>query len=361
VVAAFLQATYLLGAWGLLVAADVPAVPRRLTMLGACLMPTAVVNTFYTWPKMLPVGCLLLVCALLFCRKPADRREEGLCGVLLGGLTALAILSHGASAFMIIGLAIGAAMVSAWPSLKTTLYGAGTLAGMYMPWMLYQKFVDPPGNRLLKLQLAGVADVDARPILTTLADSYGALTWHDYIGGKLANLTTLIGSWPRHLADLAAIVVRQDASRAASARSDDFFQLLPSLHAFSLALICALGLAWLLPNAQRRIVLSLLVTVAATCAVFVLLIFPTGGTTNHVGSYAVQIVLALVAVMVPALRCPALAAIFLCLQAMSVATLYAFTLPHDHALWPLTVVGAGAAIALFAYALWPRKFAVANA
>jgi hypothetical protein len=187
------------------------------------------------------------------------------------------------------------------------------------------------------------------------------LTWHDYIGGKLANLTTLIGSWPRHLADLAAIVVRQDASRAASARSDDFFQLLPSLHAFSLALICALGLAWLLPNAQRRIVLSLLVTVAATCAVFVLLIFPTGGTTNHVGSYAVQIVLALVAVMVPALRCPALAAIFLCLQAMSVATLYAFTLPHDHALWPLTVVGAGAAIALFAYALWPRKFAVANA
>jgi len=33
----------------------------------------------------------------------------------------------------------------------------------YLPWSAYQKYVDPPGNRLLKIHLAGVIPVIREP------------------------------------------------------------------------------------------------------------------------------------------------------------------------------------------------------
>ena len=71
VVCAWLQASFLFGVWGLAIAAKIPVAARRLILLACCLLPTAIINTFFTWPKMLTVGFLLLVFALLFCRRPA--------------------------------------------------------------------------------------------------------------------------------------------------------------------------------------------------------------------------------------------------------------------------------------------------
>src|SRR5882724_1884783 len=86
IVASWLQATYLLGAWGLAVAARLPTQAQRLTLLACCLLPTAIINTFFTWPKMLAVAYLLLVFALLFCRSPQNDSERKTIGMLIGGL-----------------------------------------------------------------------------------------------------------------------------------------------------------------------------------------------------------------------------------------------------------------------------------
>jgi len=67
-------------------------------------------------------------------------------------------------------------------------YGLVTMLALYLPWMLFQTLIDPPGNRLLKWHLAGVQEVDGRNFLTALRDSYGALSWHDYLQGKLLNI-----------------------------------------------------------------------------------------------------------------------------------------------------------------------------
>ena len=354
IVGAWLQASFLFGVWGVAVAAQVPAAARRLILLACCLLPTAIINTFYVWPKMLTVGLLLLVFALLFCRRAENDRERMAFGILIGGLTALAVLGHGSSLFALIGFAAVVVVFWAWPSLKTMIYGFVTIVALYAPWMIYQNVFDPPANRLLKWHFAGVVDVDNRSFGTALRDAYGALSWDGYVQGKLGNIDALIGQWPGPTARSIAAIFRLGSWEPAGMRSNDFFQLLPSLHAYSLALI---GAVLLLPflkadrRPQRDAALRMLVALAAILAVFVLLIFQPGQTINHQGTFAVQVLATVCAFMVLSTRMPLLAWAFIAVQAVTVSATYAFTLRHDPALWPLLAICVGATVMLAAYSL----------
>lgn len=354
VVASFLQATYLFGAWGLVVAAALPKPARRLTVLACCLLPVAIINTFFTWPKLLAAGYVLLAFALLFRPRPPDAPRVAT-GVVIGGLAALAVLSHGSSAFALIGFAIAVVLFWAWPSLKTMTAAAATLIALYVPWMLYQRFIDPPGDRLLKWHLAGVIDIDQRGLFTTLRDSYAALSWHDYFTGKLENVKTLIGTWPANLAEIARLIAG-DASIAPAVRIADFFQFLPSLHVFSLALIVALVLLPFMradERPQRDFAFRVVVALAAIFINFVILVFIPGQTINHVGTYASHIMVTALAIMVLSSRAPALALAFIALQTITVSAAYVLTIPQDPAFWPLWITGIAAAAGLFVYSLAP--------
>jgi hypothetical protein len=356
IVCAWLQASFLLGVWGVAVAAKVPDRARRLTLLACCLLPTAIVNTFFTWPKMLTVGFLLLVFALLFCRKAEDDRERAVFGILIGGLTALSVLSHGSSLFALIGFAVVVIAFWAWPPLKTMIYGFVTIVALYAPWMVYQNVFDPPANRLLKWHFAGVVDIDDRSFGTALRDAYGALSWDAYVQGKLDNLGPLIGHWPGATARGIAAIFGYGAWDPAGVRSNDFFHLLPSLHAYSFALICAVLLLPFLKTEerpQRDAVLRMLVALLAILIVFVLMIFQPGQTINHQGTYLVQVLAAICAFTVLALRAPWLAVAFIAVQAVTVAATYAFTLKHDPALWPLLAICVAATLGVVGYSLTP--------
>jgi hypothetical protein len=356
VVAAWLQATCLFGVWGLAVAAKIPPAARRLILLACCLLPTAIINTFYTWPKLLPVSYLLLVFALLFCRKPQSDRERSAFGVLIGGLAALSILSHGGSLFALLGFAATVLVFWAWPPLKTMMYGAAALLALYVPWMVYQHF-DPPANRLLKWHFAGVESFeDKRSFLAALCDSYGALSWSGYFSGRVENVMKLVGFWPSATEQTTIAILTGGGWNPAGARSNDFFQFLPSLHVFSFALICAIALLPFLKaehRAQRDASLRMLVALVAICFFFVLLIFTPGQTINHQGTYAMQIMAAMFSFIVLMLRAPWLAFAFLAVQAVTVSATYAFSLKFDPASWPLTAACIVATLALAAYALGP--------
>jgi hypothetical protein len=238
----------------------------------------------------------------------------------------------------------------AWPPLKTMLYGAGTALALYLPWMVFQSFVDPPGNRLLKWHLAGVIDVDGRSFLAALRDSYGASSWHAYLQGRIANFNAIVGAWPNSLLELISL----SPSSAASHRAHDFFNLLPSLHGFALAVIVAiLALPFVRP-AQRAIALRMLVAIGATLAASAVLLFIPGSALNHQGTYATQVLATVFAFMVLGSLAPWLAWIFIAVQGVTVAFLYAVTLKHDPALWPLLAIGAAATVTLAAYSLAPR-------
>jgi len=106
VVASWLQATFLLGVWAIAIGAMLPAAARRTVLFACCLLPVALVNTYFVWPKLLSAAYLLLVFALLFCRQPESCSARRASGVLIGALTALALLSHGSSLFALIGFTI---------------------------------------------------------------------------------------------------------------------------------------------------------------------------------------------------------------------------------------------------------------
>ena len=356
IVCAWLQASFLFGVWGLAIAAKIPDRARRLILLACCLLPTAVINTFFVWPKMLTVGLLLLVFALLFCRKAENDRERAAFGILIGGLTALAVLSHGSSLFALIGFTVAVIAFWAWPSLRTMITGFVTVIVLYAPWMIYQAVFDPPANRLLKWHFAGVIDVDDRSFGTALRDAYGALSWDAWVQGKLGNLDPLIGHWPGATARSIAAIFGHGSWEPAGMRSDDFFYLLSSLHAFSFALICALLLLPFLKaehRPQRDAVLRMLVALLAILTAFVLMIFQPGQTINHQGTYAVQVLATVGAFTVLALRAPWLAYGFIAVQAVMVSATYAFTLKHDPALWPLIAICVVATLAIVGYSLSP--------
>jgi hypothetical protein len=355
IVAAWLQATFLFGVWGLCVAAALPVAARRLTLLACCLLPPMILNTFYTWPKLLS-ACYLLLCFALLFRRPAPDRSSAATGVLIGCLAALALLSHGTAAFALIGFAIAVVAFWAWPPFKTMLAGAAALLAVYVPWMLYQTFIDPPGNRLMKWHLAGAVDVDPRPFGQTLREAYGALTWQDYLSNKMENVGVIVGTWPRSLAEIARLIVGRDGDIAPAVRIADFFQFLPSLHVFSLALIVALVLLAFMPageREQRDFALRLLVALVATLVVFVLLIFMPGHSVNHQGSYATHAMATVLAFMVLALRVRWLALAFIAVQVVTVTAAYVVTLPQGAGGWLLLGLFIAATLALFAYALAP--------
>lgn len=353
-VASWLQTTFLLGVWVLAMASALPAAMRRMVMLACALLPSMIINTFFTWPKLLATGYLLIVFALLFCQWPERARDRGVTGLLLGCAAALAVLSHGASAFALIGFAMVVLARWRWPSWQDIGIASATLALLYAPWVYFQKFIDPPGNRLLKSFLAGVPDIDPRGVLETVNQSYGALTWHEYVQGRLDNLTTMIGDWPRHLWDLARLTVDHDPALAQAVRGSDFFQFLPSLHVFSLALLAALALLPFMPaDRYRGVAIDLLAALCAITAAVVILVFTPGMTINHVNPYVLPVLATVLAFLVVSARIPGLALVLLGLQSVTVLTAYGFMLDHARQFWLIGATCAAATIALYVYALGP--------
>jgi hypothetical protein len=358
IVASWLQATFLFGVWAVAAAANLPTRARRLVLLACCLLPTAIINTFYTWPKLISVCNLLMIFVLLFCCRPKENCERLTIGILLGGLAAFAALEHGSAAFALIGIVIVVLALWRWPGWTTGISAVATLIAVYPPWMAYQQLVDPPGNRLLKLHLAGVVPVGQRGFWQSLRDSYAALSWHDYVVGRFENFKALVGSWPFHLRDLADGILNPRLAVLRAIRHDDFFYLLPSLHFFSLAVVVAIilcpfmGSAW---REQRRIAGALFATGFCTAAVYAVLLFIPGSAVNHQGTYAAQVMLTVAAFMVLTLRAPAVAVGFIVVQAITVAVVYAFTLPRDPAFLPTQILCGVATVGLFAYALAPMQ------
>jgi hypothetical protein len=149
---------------------------------------SVLVNTVFTWPKLLSAGFLLAALALA-----GDLRSHvGRAPLVLSataGLAVLALLSHGAALFALPVLA-----VLLWPvrrrfGLRGWLAAGGLAFATYLPWLLYQRIYDPPGDRLLKWHLAGVVEPNTHSFLSDLRSAYAELPWSTIVTYKLQNLT----------------------------------------------------------------------------------------------------------------------------------------------------------------------------
>ncbi|HSK50262.1 MAG TPA: hypothetical protein VK889_07175 [Solirubrobacterales bacterium] len=192
VLGVILQQLWIVGLWALLLAARVGQVTRGLAMLVVLVSDLAIVNGFFVWPKMLPVGFLLAVAAIVLTPLWPQLRSKLWAGALVGGLLALAMLCHGSSLFGAIPLAV-IALLRGFPGWRWL--GVAALVGVALmaPWSAYQKWGEPPGNRLIKLQIGGITEVDERGVTEALVDSYREVGFGGALHNKGQNFVTMAG------------------------------------------------------------------------------------------------------------------------------------------------------------------------
>lgn len=238
---------------------------RVLVAVSATALTGAVfVNTVFVWPKMLAATCCLAALAILL---------EGGSLALAGSLAAMAFLSHGGIAFSLIAL-----LPVAWkcrPHIRRIAATLASIAAFWLPWFAFQHFIDPPGDRLLKWQLAGAVAPDHNSFLHDLVVQYAADPWRDVLN-KLHNVQMLVGTpnlW-------------HGAGFIGAARSA---QVTSTILAAGPLLLGAV--AWLYRRRVLKAAAPLVTFIFVSLAAWVLLLFGNAPseTVFHQGSYAVPV------------------------------------------------------------------------
>ncbi len=295
VLGVILQQLWIVGLWALLLAARVGRLTRGLAMIAVLASDVAIVNGFFVWPKMLPAALLLAAAALLV--TPLWQRvSRSLWGAgLVAALLGLAMLGHGSSIFGIVPLVL----IAAWRSLPSWRWvGVAVAVGLLLlvPWSAYQRYGEPPGNRLIKWQLAGVIDLDQRGAGETLLDSYREAGVGGTLHNKAENFVVISGGGPmaEHLSEAAGAVADGDWELfVEDFRNIFFFNLLPSLGLLlfvPLALLAARARGALRPE-EWSFALTCLAIFAIGAISWALLLFgnEAARTVVHQGSYLLPI------------------------------------------------------------------------
>jgi hypothetical protein len=290
-----LQQLWIVGLWALLLAARVGRLTRALTLIAVLVSDLAILNGFYVWPKLLPAAMLLGAAALVLTPLWPDLRRKPWAGALVGGLLALAMLGHGSSLFGAIPLALVAAFrgLPSWRWLGAALLAAVVLMA---PWSAYQKYGEPPGNRLAKWAFAGVVEVDNRGTGEAIADAYKEAGIGGTLHNKAENFVTMLGGTPA-LSSVkwwAKDETGEGLTKAIKGiREVFFFNFFPSLGLLLIAPFVMLG-------ARRRgrqrpedwsFAVTCWIVVVSGCLIWGLLMFGNlaGRAVIHVGSYALPI------------------------------------------------------------------------
>jgi hypothetical protein len=297
VLAVCLQQLWIVGLWALLVAAEVGRRTKALAMITVLVSDLAIVHGFFVWPKLLPAAMLLGAAALLMTPIWKEVRSRPWGAALVAVLLGLAMMGHGSSVFAIIPLALFAAF-RGLPSWRWLAVGLAVLIVVLAPWSAYQKWGDPPGNRLLKWQIGGSLEVDSRGTLETIEDSYSEAGIGGTIHNKAENVVVVAGGGPE-VEDLKhAVQMVGDGNWAGAVqevRSALFYYFLPAM-----GLLLLGPIAMLIGRRRRRrgdavaewnLARDCLIVCAIGLASWCLLMFGNGAarTVIHQGSYFLPI------------------------------------------------------------------------
>jgi hypothetical protein len=352
------QALWIVGMWAVLVAARVRPRTRSLAMLVVMVSDIALVHGFFVWPKLIAAAFVLAAFALVISPAWKGWRDNLGIAALFGALLALAMLSHGSSIFGVIPLLL----IAAWRGIPSWRWlGVTVLAGLVLwgPWMAYQHYAAPPGNRLLKYQLAGETEVTAKGTLESIEDAYSRVGFDGALDLKEENFEEIVG-WPRLKNEYEAATEALDAGHPGYAmqqvRGLRFFSELPFL-GFLLIGPLAMLVARLrrLPHDEEdwRFALASFAFYVVACVAWALLLFgtPESRTTVHVGSLAIPL-LGAVGCVVGLRSCfPRLAAWVVGFNLLFVLFLYVPSLEPDPgtSYSPLTAILAAASLAGLAW------------
>lgn len=290
---ALFQSLWIFGAWLLLTAFKVDRRAIVLVLAVSLLSGFIFLNTFFVWPKLLAAAYTLGLLAIVVTPQYVFLQNCTAASILTGAILSLAMLSHGGSAFAIIGAGFVAVIFRRRVPVKALVLIAVSAIAIYTPWMLYQKLYDPPGDTLLKMHLAGIQGVDPRPFSQTLISAYAALTPRQIISNKVANLRRVFENSANFWSATRDLVLHiREHDRAASIvgmmRGWMFFFLIVNLGFLVIGpLTLSAGIWKKYRTTEWRAAAIMWVFVVLTVIVWCLLMFGPSTTIIHQGSYAV--------------------------------------------------------------------------
>ena len=288
------QQMWIVGMWCLLLAARVGRVTRALVVGAVLVSDVGVLNAFFVWPKLLPVGMLLAAAAPILTPLWKEVRTDTRLAALVAALVGLALLAHGGSMFGVIPL-LAVAAIRGLPSPRGLGVAVAVGLALLVPWAAYQKYEDPPGNRVTKWMLAGVGEIDDRGLRETIVDSYSEAGFGGAVDNKVENFATMVGvpaaEW---LGNAAEALADGDLEQTvAEVRTAFFFYLVPSL---GLLVFALLPMAALRGRARQRpreweLALRCLLTAGIGCLAWGLIMFGNFESRSiiHQGSYLLPV------------------------------------------------------------------------
>ncbi len=292
VLAVTLQQLWIVGLWALLGAARTGRRTRGLAICAVLVSNLAIVNGFYVWPKLLPAAMLLAAAALVLTPLWAEARGRLAAAALIAALCGLAMLGHGSSVFGIVPLAAVAAY-RGLPEWRWVAVALGVGALLVGSWSAYQKYGDPPGNRLVKWTLADAIDVDDRGVLETIGDAYGEAGVGGTLHYKAQNFVTMVGGGPAVESLDRGFSSGDPREIVREIRAVGFLHLLPSM---GFLLLAPFAMAAARRSGRRRpdewlFALRCFAVFALGAVLWGLLVFGGLGsrTVVHIGSYLIPL------------------------------------------------------------------------
>ncbi|MSU50222.1 MAG: hypothetical protein EXS37_14245 [Opitutus sp.] len=237
-------------------------------------------NTAFTWPKLSSGAFACGAFALLILPVPSSSPRAS--GWWSATFASLAWLSHGGVAFSFLPLVpwiLWRAVRGEW---RAWLPGAATILLFVLPWLAYQKFYDPPGNRLFKWHLAGQETIDPRGTIDTIRESYAKAGWRTALANKVTNLQSqFFGDW-RSIGEISF-------EKALDRRTQEFFHPVRAMTWWPGLAVLAIVLTRRRVFCPARDLIVLGGWLAATVVLWCLLMFSPYSAVVHQGSYAAMI------------------------------------------------------------------------
>ena len=174
-------------------------------------------NTIYAWPKLLSAWLAMIAYFIIIQLQINSNKPLTTFELVIGATAAaLSLMAHGGVMFGLVPVALLMLTPTFWPGWKKVFPASVAAAIVIIPWFLWQRFEDPPGNALLKSAFAGTYGFDEKHlgVLETIRNAYSDMSLSQWIQLRWDSIRELFGSfWDPILACLPSSNVGLDILR----------------------------------------------------------------------------------------------------------------------------------------------------
>lgn len=282
IIALIAQCSWVAAMWSLCRTVHLSGRRIALVMAFSIFSGFFLLNSVYVWPKLLAGALTVFAFTLLLQPVFASRSPSKIEVGLATAAAALGMLAHGGVIFTLPALVLMTMRRRYFPDMRRVLISGAIFVLLLAPWSAYQKFYEPPGNRLVKWHIGGVIPIDNRSTLQTILDSYRSLNIAEVTNNKWENVKMLVGS--------PYIEITSHEARRAS----EYFNVFKSINILNISwliLFINLFAKRLLSKREGRAVKIILGASLISLIFWVLAMFGPATTSVHQGSYATMILL----------------------------------------------------------------------